>query len=342
MDYICFAGTCAVSIDCPKELSPSRYLYDEFRQHWRNTSSLPVVGKITYSGTLVMPPSVILLHDSKLYADGTSVYCVDGASIVRIDLKEEMFSLTISSCTKGHLLLVVLQSLLNWYIPYYGLIFLHTASFRYHDIVYAIHGFGGAGKTETMIEALQRGAQYISDDLAIYGQDGSIYPYFRKIAFHDYPFKVEQLEKFHLDKRSYRLMKWCEIRKDKFSNYLYRRLRGRFNISVSPLEISSSSVTLSVEDPIVVSYNYWLDSSNKTTLTNLTSKEFIDRMAFCMENEFRSYVDFDGYLNFLFPFWGKKRTEHERVLQRILSSIDIQGLSINGSDYTELANLILS
>ena len=207
--------------------------------------------------------------------------------------------------------------------------------------MYAIHGFGGAGKTETMIEALQRGAQYLSDDLAIFDQEGFIHPYYRRIGLHDYSFTDEQLTKLHIDKKKYGLMKMCEKRNDRISRYIFQRLRGHFKISVSPEQLYSFSTSISVIDRLKVDLHYWLDLSDETCIAEISNESFIQRMTFCMQNEFRSFVDFDGYFGFLYEFWGTKRLEHDALLQKVVSSIDIIGLRIKGQNYNELACLIL-
>ena len=208
MKYIVFADLCAVAIEDSSDCTAISGLLKEFKHHLSDSAAdYRIIGEIIVESVVQCPASAVLYHDKKLYADSNYVYCIDGRSVVRINLDENIFHLSVDQHTGSGLLILVMQTLLNWYLPKSGLIFMHTASFKYMDKIYAISGFGGAGKTEIMLEALNKGAQYISDDLAIYDAHGRIYPYLRRILLHDYPFTDLQLEEYKLDKSQYRLMK---------------------------------------------------------------------------------------------------------------------------------------
>ena len=336
--YIVFADLCAVAVDVPKGSGAISGLLNEFRYHLSdNAADYKIIGEIFVEESVQCPLTAVLYHDKRLYADSNYIYSIDGKSIVRINLDENAFHLSIDQNTGSGLLILVMQTLLNWYLPKSGLIFMHTASFKLTDKVYAISGFGGAGKTEIMLEALNKGAQYISDDLAIFDTKGRIYPYLRRISLHDYPFTDRQLEEYKLNKAQYRLMKYCQSKSDRLSRYLYQRYRGRFNISVDKADESAHHL----KGGYAVDYNFWLDSSGKNALVNLSKEDFVRRMLFCMENEFRSYSDFDGYFGFIYDFWNNLRQHRNKTIESALDCLNVQGLSINGSDYKELLSIIL-
>lgn len=340
--YIVFGGKCAVSIDYDSKNRAVACLFDEYRHHLLDSGySLPIVGVIRVFDNVRKPSSAVLLHDGRMYVDGKVLYCADGPSYVRISLSEVTFCLDIDSMTGYGLLMTVLQPLLNWYLPKYGLAFLHTASFKYRDEVYAISGLGGTGKTEVMLEALQRGAQYLSDDLCLFDKDGNICPYLRKISLHDYPFNDEQLDRFNLNKRQYHLMMYCKDKPGRITQYLYQRYRGRFKISFDYTAVSSVKVEYA-DKSFPVKVHYWLDATDKTEFKVLSAEDFIRKMTFCMQNEFRPYCDFDGCFGIVYDFWQKKRNEHNRLLAEILNKIEITGLSIRTGAYNELAELILN
>ena len=338
MKYIVFANLCVVAVDASKEGGAISGLLKEFKHHLSDTAAeYSIIGEIHFKESIQCPSTAVLYHDKKLYADANYVYCIDGGSIVRINLDENIFHLSVDQHTGSGLLILVMQTLLNWYLPKSGLIFMHTASFKYMDKIYAISGFGGAGKTEIMLEALNKGAQYISDDLAIYDAHGRIYPYLRRISLHDYPFTDLQLEEYKLDKSQYRLMKYCQTKSDRISRYLYQRYRGRFNISIDKAENSA----FESRGGYAVDYNFWLDSSGRNALVDISKEDFVRKMIFCMENEFRSYSDFDGYFGCIYDFWNDMRQQRNKIIESALASLDVQGLSINGNDYKELLSIIL-
>ena len=339
--YINIANTCAILIDnhIPDDLQYA--LKDEFRHHWEEKEqvTLPIVGRVDYDVSLNKPSSAVMLLDKRLFVDSDNHYVCEGSGVYRVALTEECFHITTNSDAASDVVTVLIQSLLNFYITQYALVFLHTAAFKYKDKVYAIHGFGGAGKTETMIEALSRGAMFISDDLAIFNEQGQIFPYLRKISLHDYPYTDEQLVKYGLSRRLYHMMQFCHQHSNRVTKYLYRRWSGYFKISLDYTKLTCGQVSaLHFYD---VNYNYWLDASNNTTYTSLSKEVFNRKMSFCMDNEFRPYIDFDGYLGITCPFWQKIRERHQIIIKKVLSVLDVQGISINKRNYTELTDLIL-
>lgn len=342
MTFLLFANACAVQVEDTEPVVSIAYLKDEFAYHCsEKRNELPIVGKVLVKDSVDCTSSAILLHDNRLYADGNILFCKDGTAVVRINLAKEYFILEVDKKTNGGLLALVMQTLLNWYMADYGVTFLHTTSFKYNDCVYAIHGFGGAGKTEIMLEALGLGAHYISDDLAIFDAAGRVYPYLRKISLHDYPFTDELLEQLHLNKGLYHLMRICQTRSGRVARYLYQRYRGRFNVSVRHNVLSATLVDLSVDQGLPVDYHYWLDASATTGLTHIEKDEFIKKMSICVANEFRTYVDFDGCYGVTYDFWQGKRESHSKLLSCILDKIDIQGLSIETGHFADCAKLIL-
>ena len=342
MTYLVFANACAVQVDDANVIASIAYLKDEFAFHcFEQPNALPIVGIIRIKDSVACPDSAVLLHDKRLYADGDVLYCKDGDSVVRIHLTKEQFTLEVDNNTNGGLLVLVMQTVLNWYMAPYGVTFLHTAAFKYSGKVFAIHGFGGAGKTEIMIEALERGAQYISDDLAFFDREGRIYPYLRKISLHDYPFTDAQLDRFHLDKVRYHLMLRGKTRPGRIAQYLYQRYRGRFKISLHHTAFSQATKGIVVNDGLQVDQNYWIDASSITEFKSIDKGTFLKKTAFCMANEFRAYLDFDGYLGIVYDFWQDKKACHNQLLSSILEKVDIKGLSIQTGHYTDCANLFL-
>lgn len=340
--YLVFANTCAVQIDDIDPVASIAFLRDEFSFHcFEQSNGLPIVGKIRAIDTLSYPDFALLFHDKNLYVDGNILYCKDCESVVRISLTQEQFVLEVDRLSDGKLLVLVMQTMLNYYLTSYGVTFLHTAAFKYDNEVYAIHGFGGVGKTEIMIEALKRGAQYISDDLALFDEKGRVFPYLRKISLHDYSFTDEQLERLHLDKRRYHLMRWCQSKRGRLLHYLYQRNRGRFNISIRHTLVNTSDETVLPNESNVINHNYWLELSSTTEFKPINKDVFIKKMSFCMANEFRTFSDFDGCLGIVYEFWQEKRERHDHLLNTILSLMDIQCLSIQSGHFVDCANLLL-
>ena len=335
MKYINIGNRCVV------ELDPSMYtITHEFVHHIQDTDGgCPIVGRVICEDSLAIPEDAIMLFDGRLFHHGEELYIKEDASIYQLALSEEQFVITSKTEDAAGVLPMLIQTMLNFYMPLYGLVFLHTAACELHGEVIAIHGLGGAGKTETMLELLSRGASYISDDLAIFDEHGRIYPYLRRIGLHDYPYSEEQLRQFGLSRWRYRLMNHCKGKSDRLQSYLYRRYKGRFKINLDYTIFTGGRKT--VLKPFEVTRNYWLDSTRTTGIRNINKELFVRKMTFCMENEFRPSIDFDGYCNVVLPFWKELRKSHDELLSKVLNNINIAGLTIQGQQYRELAELIM-
>ena len=60
-----------------------------------------------------------------------------------------------------------------------------------------------------------------------------------------------------------------------------------------------------------------------------------------MDNEFRQYVDFDGFFSLVYPFWNSIRERHKETLDQTLQHLNIESVIISGNNYQELANRLL-
>ena len=335
MKYINIAGRCVVQIE-----SSMFTLTTEFLHHLQEDGGgLPVVGQVVRDESQTCPMDAAMLLDHRLYTDYRQLYILESGKTYKVELTESKFSVTINGSDSPGLLPILVQSLLNFYMPQYGLVFLHTAAYKVGREVVAIHGFGGAGKTEVMLAMLQRGAMYLADDLAVFDTNGALYPYLRRISLHDYPYTDDQLKQFHLSSWRYHLMNWCKNKSGRLQNYLYRRYRGRFNISIDYTQLMDERET-PPNQKLFVNRHFWLDACSYTCIQPMSKERFVRNMSFCMQNEFRPYIDFDGYCGLVYPFWKDIRTRYYSVLQQVLDTIDIQGLTIAGQDYEEVANLL--
>lgn len=335
MNYINIGNRCVV------EFAPTiQTIRREFEHHLQDADrGLPIVGCVKVDESLAIPKDAIMLLDGRLFHHDKVLYVKESGEEYRLELTEKQFTITSKRDDAAGVLPVLIQTMLNFYMPCYGLAFLHTAACELNGEVIAIHGFGGAGKTETMLELLSRGASYISDDLAIFDEQGRIYPYLRRIGLHDYPFTEAQLQQFGLSRWRYRLMNHCKGKSDRLRNYLYRRLKGQFKINLDYTKFTG--VRKTILKFYEVTCNYWLDSTCLTGFSIIPKERFVRKMTFCMGNEFRPYIDFDGYCDVVLPFWKDLRKSHDELLRKVLNNINIAGLTIQGKQYRELAELIM-
>ena len=325
MIYLNIAHRICVSLEGPKSL------FAPFHSMLQEEKAGAVVGRVKAVDTIEKPASAYLLHDGKLYADGHTFYVKDGATFIKCEPHEEDFDIEVTAQTDSLTLADLLQALLNYYMPAHGLIFLHTASYLTVNQGVAIHAFGGTGKTEVMLHALRHhNADFISDDLAIFNTEGQIFPYPRPIALHGYPFTDEDLEFYGLNVRTYKRMMWAKQRSGRFCNYLYQRYRGRFHIKFDYTKITGRETPMKFYD---IDKHIWMETGEKTEKFAISSEDFARKMSFCMANEFRAYIDYDGWFGAVLPFWAEKRKLHDEALNQVVSHMQIQGMKIQGTHY---------
>lgn len=337
MKFIVIAEKIGILLPDAMASAPIKYIADEFREFLQDRFDGEPIAEIKLLSSLIKPYDATLLLDGRLYIKDNTFYVQSGGTWFTINPREETFQISVSPESDGIAVVNALEALLNYYMPIHGLTFLHTASYILDGKVCAIHAFGGSGKSETMLHALYNGADFISDDLAVFNIDGQIYPYPRKISLHGYEFADDELERFSLNKCHYKRLQWLKNHPNRITNRLCERWKREFYIRFPYYSITGRKTPTKLYD---IDAHYWLESKGKTEITEFCRDAFLERMKFCMQNEFCSYINYDGYLSATLPFWKQIRLRYECCLNEILGKIDIQGASINGTDYSGMFKTI--
>lgn len=84
----------------------------------------------------------------------------------------------------------VVEILLRGVVVATGICFMHASGVRLNDQAYVFPGWGGTGKTNLLLQLLNKGAEYMADDLIIFDRDGSVYPYPKPLNLLDYNFRA--------------------------------------------------------------------------------------------------------------------------------------------------------
>lgn len=337
--YLNVTDSCSILIDIGGG-NLWNFLTAEYADMMSEHCSGVVLGSITQISDITLPANATLLVDGRLYYSGNNVFLLSEGTLLQIRLERDTFRIFIDERTDTALVPLTLEALLNYYLPKHGMVYLHTAAFRYEGRVYAIQAFGGVGKTETALEYLLRGASYISDDIALFTDEGFIIPWPRCISLHDYPFTEEKLRTFGLSARLYRLKetlktaKWFPLRN------FYCRLRGRFNLRLSYRQLTTAP--LPGRTPLPIDTAWWMEQGEETESFSIQQTDFLRKIQACMRHEFSSYVDFEGYLGVVYDFWPSLVQQHDEVLQKtVLALPQIKGLKIKDKDYYKAAEIIV-
>lgn len=80
----------------------------------------------------------------------------------------------------------VVLPLLKLFFNRHGCTFIHSAAVEMDGKRYALCGWGGTGKTNTLLRLIERGAVYLSDDLTVVDRQGNLYPFPRSINVYHY------------------------------------------------------------------------------------------------------------------------------------------------------------
>lgn len=337
MKYIVIAEKIGVLLPNSLDAAPIKYITDEFRDFLQDSFDKELIAEISTNHTIANPFDATLLLDGRLYIKDNVFYVQSGGTWFTITPKLNSFQICVSPMSDGVAVAGALEALLNYYMPIYGLTFLHTASYIIDSKVCAIHAFGGSGKSETMLHALYNGADFISDDLAVFNIEGQIYPYPRKISLHGYEFTDEELERYSLNKSHYKRLQWLKAHPGRITNRLYERWKREFYIRFRYYDVTGCKTLNRFYD---VSTHYWLEAKGKTFISELNHDFFVQRMKFCMQNEFCSYINYNGYFEAVLPFWKTIQKRYSDCLNLILDKIKIKGASIDNIAYSDMQKLI--
>lgn len=80
----------------------------------------------------------------------------------------------------------VVLPLLKLLLNRHGLTFIHSSAVDMDDKRYALTGWGGTGKTNTLLRLIESGAVYLSDDLTVVDENGRLFPFPRSINVYHY------------------------------------------------------------------------------------------------------------------------------------------------------------
>jgi len=141
--------------------------------------------------------------------------------------------------------------------------FCHSAAFKYKDATILMPAFRGAGKTTTLIEAVDIGAKYISDDWVRICGNGELQRIPKNILLMHYDIeKNKMLENFlsDCDRAAFSLV--SELEKDKFDLYSDQVMdvKDIARVRLSPHNLFGKSNVIESAD--IIDYVCWLEKTH--------------------------------------------------------------------------------
>lgn len=340
MKYINIANRFKVEIQGEESSSTVRYILSELKHHIEeDKSALPTVGFVDYDEQLLLPKRAVELRKGMLFESEDALFINNSQNIIRIHCSLENFYITIGRKADEAVAFFTVEMLIRYYAPLFNLVFTHTGAFIYEGKVCSISAFGGVGKTEVMLKAMEYGAQFVSDDFAIFNSEGEIFPYTKSIYLCEYPYDDYMLHKTGRKRWLWILKRFCE----QHPNPLTTRIALRLEVQYFGIKLDYLRLTDKVADFRFRNVNsfYWVYSGSNTGRYEILRDEYAKNMKLCLDIESRRYFDYDGYLRLKFPFLEKNKQKQAEVIDGIARKNNVQGLTIRGREFNELAELIM-
>ena len=307
---------------------------------YRSTKEIShIVGVISQNERLKLPDGVCELVKDLLYEDNERLYIITGG-VIKIEAQKDNFLIEYTSKSSGGMVFHIMEVLIRFYAPLYEIMFLHASGFVIDNRVTLINAFGGSGKTEVMLKALLNGAGFIADDLIIVNKDGQVFPYPALIPLRIHHYDDNLLAKLKIPKYKWKLANFCYKKSGRITRRIFNSMNIKYFVRNLPyVAFTGKETQLKYYD---VDHFYWIESSDITSFKEIKKQNFYDKMVVCLENESRKYFDSDGFLRYKFPFLNIYKDKQNKLLHSILDKVNIQGASIRGRNFDELANLLFS
>lgn len=332
-------GLFNIVVESDNENSITREIEEQFTFYRIAKEVTHVLGFISQNEELQLPHGACELVKDLLYEDNKSLYITVGG-VIKIDAQNDNFIIEYTSKSNGGMVFHVMEVLTRFYAPLYDIVFLHASGFIIDNRVTLINAFGGSGKTEVMLKALLDGARFIADDLAIVNKDGQVFPYTTLIPLRIHHYDDNLLAKLKVPKHKWTLANYCFKKNGRITRRIYNSLNLTYFVRNLPyIAFTDKKTPIKFYD---VNHFYWVESSDTTSFKEIGKQNFYDKMVVCLENESRKYFDCDGFFRYKFPFFNTYKEKQNELLQSILEKVNIQGVTIRGRNFDELANLLFS
>jgi len=340
MKYVSIAKAFIIQIEGEQNSKAIKNLLEEWHYDIETEcEAMPITGKVVYDKNLTFPQEAVELRKGILYECGDFLFIYDENNLIRIFVNEQTFEVSVRKAEQAILFFTV-EMLVRYYAPLYDIVFLHAGGFIIDNKVNVLCAFGGVGKTEVTLYAMEHGAQFLADDFAIINNKGEIYPYTKKINLCEYPYTDIMLRRLGKKKWLYNLKTVCERRKGKICSRLASWLET--HCFAAYIDYAQVQGYVTPRRFYHIDRFYWADSGDRTTHCDMKPQQFVDKMSLCLDIESRRYFDYDGYLRLKYPFLEKNKNRQHEIINQIANILKVERLIVKGRCFNDLANLVLT
>ena len=310
----------------------SKYFSREYFDYkCKNQKELPELGSIQIYKEIEVPKKSDVIIKNKLFFDNNKMYFKERGNVVCIEVRQSSYTISVECKFEPNIIFYIHEVLMRLYSTKYNLVFIHASAFLYKSQLFVINAFGGTGKTNLVLDAIEHNGQYFSDDLCVIDRNNNVYPYTKCINLLDYNFEHNP-ELVSLCGKSKFLFKTMKLLA-KFNGHspLYRyfihkvewRIKRYFCCKLQYEKIKSPQ---KMEVRKVVSRFIWLERTLGKSTTYSPQKQCVySKMVHCLDLENRSYLDFYGYVKMCFPELSTLRKVQNEIIKDIVESNDILG-----------------
>ncbi|GEM_PF-4197504 len=342
-----FFGKFTIALHASVPSAILAYFKEEYTHHpYEAERILPRISLVEVVEKIVIPQDSSVLIDQTLYYQGESIYFVQEGFHLSIVMARDCYVLCVEEGFDPFTLFYLHEVLMRYYATAFGLLFLHASAFSYQGACYVINAFGGTGKTNLLLDILERGGEYLADDLTVVDQNGVIYPYRKRInlLYYNFHYKPLLLKKTRVSQ--WRLKLLMKIQASKHSAFLYRfllfriewRLRRVIDQKVDYRLLYPSCSVAKLPD---TTHFIWLERTEaKTGFFEVERGYLLPRLKLCLALENRTFLDFDGYFSLVSSDFSYYQKRQSKMIDALLVAYEFSGVKKQTGDEQGLFHLI--
>lgn len=334
----------SITIDTSEKCTIAEYFQKELKSN-KTKKNLIHVGRVNVVEKISISDTASVIIDGILYFQNKRLIYIYYNRLVEIVLFERHFEVTVEREFDPFKAFYITEVLVRLFAPLEGIVFLHASAFIYSGKTFVINAFGGTGKTNLLLDVLEKSGSYLSDDLVGIDTRGNLYPYQKRInmLYYNFQYKPHLLQKVNRPRCLLIILEL--LNKWRRRGLIYRlivdklewRIRSRLHTycDVHDLGFSGHDKRIEIDKFI------WLERSNKETKRFSVDREyFCSRMKLCLKLESSHGLDLAGFLRLSSPTVEMLLREHDRLIDAIGQKHEIIGIMKKTGDEKNLLKML--
>ena len=340
----CFEVVSSVSNEIEK------YFVDEMQYLQTDNSplkeSLPRIGAVQIVDKINIPQDSSIYVFNSVYMAKDTLYFIYSSRLLTIEAAENCFIVTVEKDFYPLVAFYICEVLLRLYAVQYDIVFLHASAFKYKGKLFVINAFGGTGKTNLLLDVLEHGGIYLSDDIVAVDKANNLYPYKKRlnILYYNFLYKKDLLSKINISMYWLSLLEMLLKTEGTFFYKHFRiykcinRLQGKLSQHIDYKKVVSNDEQYNTYD---IDYFIWMErTADQSKLFPVMPEYFSDRMNCCLGVENKHVGFWLDYLMIGNPFIQGFIFKQNKMIHDIASRNAIIGLKKKSGDDATVFTII--